>query len=533
MQNRLFNNFKNLLFPSLTFSVITGALSAIIVTAFKILAEMAVHISAFAYGFVRENPSFLPILALSAAALGLLSSLVFSLSHTCRGGGIPTSIVAIRCIVAFKWYLSLCFLPICALISFISGLPLGTEGPCVQMGTAVGDGVVRSIGGKKYKSWRRYTMTGGAAAGFSIVTASPITAIIFSMEELHKHFSPMLLTTAALSVASAQITARGLEALGFGTLGLFTLPDIPALPPILLFAPLCVGIICGLASILFTRFYHIVDKLISAALKKTSVRIIFPALFTLTAIVGFFLTDSLGSGHSLIESLLHGRVVFYILILVLLIRVVGMCVYNTAGTTGGVFLPTLAFGAVIGSLCGQALVALGWIGDEHQTLMVVLGITSFLGATSRIPLTACVFALEALSATSNVLSVVIATGVALIIVELSGIEDFTDTLISAKIRKIKDGKTARVITARLIAAEGSFVIGKEMRDVLWPNSCFVAAFDRADKNRKSHSEIGVGDVITLLYKTYSPEETAEEIFALVGTQSDEVVKNMISEADTK
>ena len=32
-------------------------------------------------------------------------------------------------------------------------------------------------------------MTGGASAGFSIATSSPITAIIFSMEELHKRLT--------------------------------------------------------------------------------------------------------------------------------------------------------------------------------------------------------------------------------------------------------------------------------------------------------------------------------------------------------
>lgn len=532
MQQRLFNHVKNLLLPSLIFSVITGALSALIVTAFKILAEWAIKLSEHAYTFVGEHPKFLPVLAISAAALGLISSLVFSLSHTCRGGGIPTSIVAIRCIVGFKWYLSLCLLPFCALISFVTGLPLGTEGPCVQMGTSVGDGVVRCLGGKKYKSWRRYSMTGGAAAGFSIVTAAPISSIIFSMEELHRHFSPMLLTTAAVSVASAQLTAHGLEALGLGSLGLFHLPEIPVMSLGLIFAPIIIGLVTGVASILFTRLYHISDKFISAVLKKVSVRIIFPVLFTATALIGFFLKDSLGSGHSLIESLLCGRGTVYLLIIALLIRAVGMCVYNTAGTTGGVFLPTLAFGAILGSLCAELLIALGWIGAEHHTLMVILGITSFLGSTTRIPLTACVFAIEVLAGTANVVPIILATAVSMITVELSGLEDFTDTIINAKIRKIKYGKSARVITAPLVAREGSFIIGKEMRDVLWPNSCFVAAFDRANKNRKSHSEVGVGDVITVLYKTYSPEETAEEIFAIVGEQSDDVKSIMLSEEHT-
>ena len=164
--------------------MVTGFFAAIIITVFKILAEWTIHLSSSVYSAARANPMLLPALVVGAAAIGFAASFILSLSHSCRGGGIPTSISAIRGIVSFRWLKSLLLLPISALLTFLAGLPLGTEGPCVQMGAAVGDGVSKTLGKDKHKGWRRYIMTGGASAGFSIATASPISAIIFAMEEI-------------------------------------------------------------------------------------------------------------------------------------------------------------------------------------------------------------------------------------------------------------------------------------------------------------------------------------------------------------
>ena len=529
MQNRLLHHIKTLLLPCVTFSVAVGFLSAIFVTAFKLAAERVIHLSVSIYDAVRGNALLIPLLLLGAALIGLLSSFILSKSHVCRGGGIPTSITAIRGIVRFRWIASVFVLPFAALLSFLCGVPLGTEGPCVQMGTAIGNGVVSRLGSKKHQGWRRYIMTGGASAGFSLATSCPITAIIFSMEELHKHFSPMLLAVASISVMTADFTAQMLEGLGIGAGALFHIPEIQAIAPKLLFAPLLIGLISGGCSILFTRLYYFVDKAMHAVLKRVSARIVFPILFVCLAVVGLFLSDALGTGHSLVDALLEGHAAWYMILLVFVVRAIGMTVSNTAGVTGGVFLPTLAFGAMIGSLCAEIMVALGWIAPEHYILMVILGISSFLGATSRIPVTACIFAVEAMHGIHNALAIIIATTVALLVAEASGLEDFTDTVIEAKLRSMKKGKKPTVIEVSLTAARDSFAIGKEVRDILWPNSCVVVSFKRASGHHGTRG-IDEGDVITVHYKTYDPAATAEELRALMGEQSERVERIMIPTA---
>ncbi len=519
MNNRFCSYLKNVFLPCLAFSVTAGFISAILITVFKWAAKEIMDLSAVLYGWGRVHPIAIGLFVLGAAAVGLLASFLLSRSRSCRGGGIPTAVAAVRGIVDFNWIAGVFVLPFSALLTFLCGLPLGTEGPCVQMGTAIGDGVVKCLGRKTDQGWRRYVMTGGASAGFSIATSSPVAAVLFSIEELHRRFSPMLLTVTALSVITAQITVRLLAFWGLGTVTLFDLPVLDTVSPKQFFVPILVGLICGGCSILFTRFYHLVGRKVHAVLKKVPEKVMFPLLFTCVSAVGIFMPNVLGTGHALVEEFSRTQTMWYLLAAVFLIRAIAMMISNTAGVTGGIFLPTLAFGAIIGSLCGEGMIALGWIGTDVYPLVVVLGITAFLGSTSHIPLTAGAFAVETLGGIRNIPSVILAVMIAFLVVKVSGTKDFTDAVVEAKLRSIRKGKKTTTHTVSLIVKPNAFVIGKELRDILWPGCCTVVSFERA-RNDNTKGRIDEGDILTICYTTSDPTRTAEELAALVGNQTD-------------
>ncbi len=521
---------KNLLLPCLLFSVTTGIFSSLLITAFKLAATDVVNLSKTIYDAVRSNPVWLPCLIGGAALLGFIASLILTLSQSCRGGGIPTSIAAIRGITGFKWLESAFILPVSALITFLSGLPLGTEGPCVQMGTAIGDGVVRIIGKEKHKGWRRYIMTGGASAGFALATGSPITAILFSMEEIHKRFSPLLFSVVSISVIVSQLMAQLLANFGVGTIRLFHVDALEAFPLTLILVPLITGLLCGVCSVLFIRVYNLIDTFIRKGLNSLSVMVKFPIIFALVSLIGFFFAKILGTGHDLIDHLLgehlfENETFWYLLIIIFLVRAIFMMVSNTAGITGGIFLPTLAFGAILGALSAEAFIALGLIGEEYYVLLVVIGMVSFLGASSRIPVTACFFAIEALGGFNNILPIIVAVTAAFIAVELSGLGDFTDTVIKTKANAIHKGKEPYVIEVPLTVYKGSFVIDKELRDILWPASCTLLSIEKGP-NKTGKLGIAEGDILTVHYTTYDPVATAEEFEVLVGDQCEEIDKIM-------
>ena len=521
---------KNLLLPCLMFSIITGVISSLFVLAFKIASTYVVTLSEKIYETVHENPFFLPLLVIGAVILGFIASLIINYSHSCRGGGIPTVVAAIRGIVSFNWVKSIFLLPISALLTFLAGVPLGTEGPCVQIGTAIGDGVVQVAGGKKYKGWRRYIMTGGASSGFALATGSPITAILFSIEEFHKTFSPLLFSVVSISVVVSQLMSRLFSVIGFGTPYLFEIDILDFLPLSLIYIPIIIGLLCGVCSILFIKFYNLIDAFVRKFLNRLSTKIKIPMIFALVSLAGFFFSRMLGSGHGLIEHLISEDLFktdtfWYLLIMIFIIRAVFMMLANTSGATGGIFLPTLAFGAILGALCAEAFVALGIIGEEHYALLVVVGMASFLGASSRIPVTACIFALEALGGFNNILPLIAAVTVAFIAVEVSGLSDFTSTVITAKADAIHLGRTPHVIEVPLTVYKGSFVIDKEIRDILWPASCTLLSVERGP-NKTNKLGIAEGDILTVHYTTYDPVATANEFEDIVGDQCEEIDRIM-------
>ncbi len=510
-----------LLLPCLGFSALTGAATACLVFVFKWLASHASHLSVVLYTKAQSLPVYVRILSVVCVALvGLVSALILKWAPECKGGGIPTVVAALRGIVPFRWLRSALLVPLSALLTFLCGVPLGNEGPCVQLGAAIGEGSV-AVTGERFKAWRRYIMTGGACAGFAVATGAPIAGILFAIEEAHRRLSPMIFMTASVSVVAGQATMLSLCALTGQSNAMFEIGTLAALPPRMLWAAVPIGIICGITAIFFTGAYIACGKFLKNTLAKVPFVIKAMSVFALTAIFALVNADFIGSGHSLTENLLSASGIWYVLIIGFVIRAILLMLANNVGITGGLFIPTLTFGAIIGSLCASALVDLGVIGAEYYAVLVVVGMASFLGASSRIPVTACVFALEVLCGPENIFSVVIGVSVALLIIEVVGVPVFSDAVIDTKAEARHEGKLAHIFDVYLTVQKGAFVEEKEIRDIIWPYTCTVLSVDKKN-SEQSGVGLAAGDVLHVHYQSYEPRATLEELEALVGRQAYDV-----------
>ncbi|MBR4013425.1 MAG: chloride channel protein, partial [Clostridia bacterium] len=169
--------------------------------------------------------------------------------------------------------------------------------------------------------------------------------------------------------------------------------------------------------------------------------------------------------------------------------------------------------------------ALGIIEARFYPLLVVIGMVSFLAASSRTPIAALVFAVEALCGLSNILPVGIGVTIAFLVIETAGVECFNDTVIETKVDKQNAGKTAQIFDMRLTVSADTFVVGKEIRDILWPSTCVVLSVDK-NQDAPSQSGIGAGDVLHVHYRSYYPDHTYGELEALVGAQDGKITANV-------
>lgn len=522
MHSKRSNYAKNILFPCLLFSVITGIFTGILIFLFKAAASWIISASSGIYAYVRENPVLLPALIGGAAVVGLISAFVLKRVPDCRGGGIPTSIVILRGLAPFNWIKSVVFVFFSAMLTYFCGIPLGNEGPSVQMGTAVGRGTVNIFAGKNH-AWDRYIMTGGACAGFAVATGSPLTGIFFAFEEAHRRFSPMIFMAASMAVIASTTTMQILCAVTNTSPYLFNFSLDTVLPLKYIWAAVIVGAVCGLCTAVFTKSYRALRKFLKTNLAKFPFILKTVLIFAGVSVIGFFSDDCLSSGHHLIDELYEGHGVWYFLIIIFCVRALLLIVANNSGITGGLFVPSLAFGAIIGAVCGKAFVAAGIIPDEYYPIMVIIGMAAFLGSCSRTPIMAIAFGIEALDGLSNILPIVIGVTIAYLVIETLGISAFTETVIEAKVEAAHAGKTAHIVDTRLTVKEGSFAVGKEIRDILWPPTCVILSVRKNPKNAGHYDpEISEGDEFHVHYQTYDPEETMKNLESLLGVQDSEL-----------
>jgi len=461
MQKNRSTYVQNIVLPCLLFSAIAGIFTGILIFLFKFVASHVISLSGEIYEHVRENPSLLPILILGAAVLGVISALIVKNIPDSRGGGIPSSIAILRGLVPFKWIKSISFIFTSAMVTYFCGVPLGNEGPSVAMGTAVGRGTVRLFA-KKHPAWDRYIMTGSACAGFAAATCSPLAGIFFAFEEAHRRFSPMLFMTSAFTVLASMTTMNLLCELTNTSPTLFGFTIDAVLPIKYLWATIIVGIAAGLFAAVFTKAYSYIRKFIKSTLSRVPYMLKIVIIFVAVACIGFFAEECIASGHHLVDELIEGHGVWYMLVIFLVIRSLLLLTATNADVTGGLFVPTLALGAIIGAVCGKGMVAAGMLPEEYYVIMVITGIAAFLSASSRTPLMAIAFAVEALSGLSNILPVAVGVTFAYLVIETLGIKEFADVVIESKVESAHEGKQSQVVDMHLTVHSGSFVVGKEI-----------------------------------------------------------------------
>lgn len=516
MKNTRLNYIKNILIPCLFLSGITGVVTGFIIFLFQLAADWVVSLSETIYSVVRSKPEYLPLLLVGALLLGIISVFAVKLLGIAKGGGIPTAIALMRGLIEFRWLRSIFAVFGSALVTFFAGIPLGNEGPSVQMGTAIGRGTVRLFSPKN-TAWDRYIMTGGASSGFAAATSAPLTGIFFILEEAHRRFSPMLFMSAASAVLSSTAVLEFLHSNFHSAHTLLPFDITVRLDIKYLWAVAIVGVICGTVAILFTKTHVIIGNFLKKRLSNISLYIKIPSIFILTALIGFFASEILGTGRSLISEMVYGNGAWYMLLIYFAVRAILLMLANNLGITGGLFVPSLTFGAIIGSLSARVLTELGVLPEEFAPVIVIIGITAFLSAFSRIPITSVIFAIEAMNGLVNILPIALGATLSYAVIEIAGISSFNDSVIEAKVDYENTGKEAHLIDTSFTITPNAFVIGKEIRDILWPPTCVITS---VRKNSNSHTSLlEAGDKLHLHYRTTDPEYTFKKLEDLMGKQT--------------
>jgi H+/Cl- antiporter ClcA len=271
-------------------------------------------------------------------------------------------------------------------------LPLGREGPVVQVGAAVAHGLRQRFPRLLHGLHTSSLMAIGAGAGLAGGFNSPLMGAVFVMEELTGRFQTSVLWPAAV-VCSAAALVSNLDGIPIFTLGLVQTLQ-PEWQQLLWALPLGLG--GGLLGGLFSRMlWH------GTALMRHRVRrrpLIWGSALGLA--LGLIAVASGGwsggDGEALMGQLLDGHGCLPIpgaplsilaWMLVLVARIVAPVLTLAAGVPGGLIDPAFAVGAVFGS---GSLEILG----GNAQLGLALGMAASLAGATQLPLMTVLFALR-------------------------------------------------------------------------------------------------------------------------------------------
>ncbi len=538
---RVKERLKNIVLPVIAYGGLAGIISGILVGFFNFFARYLIEFSQTIYEGVIEHLWALPLFFLGLAGLAMLMALLHKYIPNVRGSGIPNVEGSVRGSLSYKSGRTLFGTFAGAFMSYVAGLPLGSEGPSVQIGAMTSQGITELMRAKL--TWRRYVMAGGAGAGIAVAFNAPLTGIIFAMEECQKRWSPITLLCASSAVIFGTATFRtmGMIIKDLKWSSTTTLFDIENLLPLGDLADVSkfgefagvmgllalMGIILGILAVGFNFLLVRSQRLTDKWVKQFPYWARLLVAFLITGVCGLIFTKYFEEGfsfvntggHSLIDNLCHNGVKYSILLLlvIIVVRMVLVLLCFNSGATGGLFIPMLAMGALSGAVIGKTFIAMG-MNEGYFPAMVLISMTTFFAASVRAPITAVVLIVELSGYNSDFLPTTIAIFTAFLVAEIIGNTPLYDSLLE-RLRE-QNNKDEKVVKRSfgVVIEHGAFVAGRRIKDIIWPSDGLVTELVKEDGESivpDGETVMEEGDKLTLVVESTDYKDTVEYISHLV------------------
>ena len=355
--------------------------------------------------------------------MGMAVQFMLSKYPLISGSGIPQVSGLLTKKIKFKWFGELVTKFIGGILAIGAGMSMGREGPSVHLGALVGSGIKEVT--KRSEVEEKYLVTCGASAGISSTFNAPLAGVIFSLEELHKFFSPLLLICTLVASGTSNFISRMILGSHTSFQYNFMLPkDIPYY----IFAIITV-IFCIIITITGKAFSYFL-LLIQRQYKKWKLnKYVKMLLFMIVAyVIAVFFSDITGGGHELIEEMFGKSVLLRTLVVILVLKFFYTMLCYATGAPGGIFLPMLVIGALTGKVYGEILNHYFSIPNEIIVHFMLLGMAAYFTAVVRAPITGITLILEMTGNFSYLYMLIIVCTITYIFTELLKMEPIYERL---------------------------------------------------------------------------------------------------------
>lgn len=270
-------------------------------------------------------------------------------------------------------------------ISLGAGAPLGPEGPTVVISSGVAMWIARAL--RLPRRMVRGMIPVGTAAGIAAIFNTPITGVVFAMEEVMGSASRGVLGGTIIAAVAAAVVER----LALGGKPLLSAPSGSWSDVRELIGFVAVGAVAGVVSggliVCVVKLRGLFARKISSPLRRAALGGL------LVGAIGIAVPVVLGVGYGVTSLFLHGGGSLRLAAEAFGAKVAGVTIALASGVVGGTFAPALFIGAALGGTVGHlASLILGARIDPGAYALVGMG--AFFAGFLRCPISAVLIVVE-------------------------------------------------------------------------------------------------------------------------------------------
>jgi chloride channel protein, CIC family len=358
-----------------------GAIVGLVVVAFIVLTEHA-NLRIYPLGHAQWRRFFGPVIG--SLSMGYL---LFKYFPDARGSGVPQTKAALYARGGFISLGTVFGKFFCTSATLASGIPLGREGPAVQVGAGISSVLGRKLGLSQDKV--KALIPVGAAAAVAAAFNTPLAAVLFALEEVVGDLNAPVLGSVVLASATSWAMLRLL----LGNDPLFKVPQYQLVSPWELGVYAILGVLGGLLSVAFTKLLLRIRKFF-LRLPRTTLWYQPVAGGLVVGIMGFFVPQTLGVGYRYVGDVLNGAMALKLMVVLLVLKLFAVATSYSSGNAGGIFGPSLFLGAMLGGIVGTVAqhFSPGHVAAPGAYALVGMG-TAFAGIV-RAPMTSVLMIFE-------------------------------------------------------------------------------------------------------------------------------------------
>jgi CIC family chloride channel protein len=389
----------------LVLSLLIGALTGLVVVAFILLTEHE-GMRLYPVGGAPWRRLLFPV----AGSLGI-GYLLYRFFPNARGSGVPQTKAALFASEGRITLRTVLGKFLCTSATLASGIPLGREGPSVQVGAGIGSVLGRSLGLSNEQVKKLIPV--GAAAAIAAAFNTPLAAVVFALEEIMGDLNAPMMGGVVLASATSWVVLRLL----LGDHPLFSVPEYHLVSAAEFAVYAVLGVAGGVVSAIFAKLVlGIRARFLRFPRKTVWFQPVAGGL--LVGAIGWFVPQVLGVGYGFVGDALNAHMALRLMVLLLVLKLITVTASYGSGNAGGIFGPALFLGAMLGGIVGTAAHTLFPAWTAAPGAYALVGMGAVFAGVVRAPMTSVLMIFEMTQDYAVIVPLMIANLVSLFVASL-------------------------------------------------------------------------------------------------------------------